>query len=129
MSSIDPHRKEIGFNPSTPMQSSSQILSGTHSKLPKIVKVGDELFSSLQERAASLEVELSQEFIKLKVQAKFFAGRSHYDDREIKYLKETWLIENGPQKMYDYFNGKVLLGREDSLKDFYNTPCIMPLKS
>ncbi|MBA3815412.1 MAG: DUF3638 domain-containing protein [Parachlamydiaceae bacterium] len=62
-------------------------------------------------------IETSPEFLKLKVQAKFFAGRSYYDDYEMVELK-AWLVENDPQKMYAYFTGKVLLGKEDSLKDF-----------
>ena len=62
-------------------------------------------------------LETSPEFLKLKVQAKFFGGRSYYDDHEMVELK-AWLLENDPQKMHAYFTGKVLLGKEDSLKDF-----------
>lgn len=64
-------------------------------------------------------VENSPEFLKLKVQAKFFAGRSNYDDKEIVQLK-AWLQEKGndPQRMYAYFTGKILLNKEDSLQDF-----------
>ena len=52
-------------------------------------------------------VEKSAEFIKLKVQARFYAGRSNYREEELVQLKE-WLKECGPQQMYDYFLGSVL---------------------
>lgn len=66
-------------------------------------------------------VENSPEFLKFKVQAKFFAGRSNYDDNEIEHLK-AWLLDNDPQKMHAYFTGKILRGKEDSFEDFGYSP-------
>ena len=65
-------------------------------------------------------LEKSTDFLTLKVQAKFFAGRVAYTKEEAEILK-TWIQENDSNKMYAFFVETVLKGGEFSHKSFINS--------
>ena len=60
------------------------------------------------------------QFLKLKVQAKFSAGRSNYSKIEKEILKE-WILENGAEQMYEYFLNVVLKLQRDAHRTFIHS--------
>ena len=58
-----------------------------------------------------------QELFEQIVQVKFLNGALSYSKEEMAYLQK-WLVQNDPQKMYDFFVKDVLAHRSETRKEF-----------